>query len=97
MENVSLFILIVLLWVSVLLLFRKAKLNFFKFIAGSIGVFTISMFFFLPYLEGNLNTLISGLLGFVGNKTGWFEVFKSNSIISVDTRSGIVSILLNYE
>lgn len=97
LENVSLLILVALLWFSALLLLKKAKLNFFKFLAGSIGVFTISMFFFLPFLERNLNGLISSVLGFIGDKTGYFEVFKSNSIISVDTKSGIVSILLNYE
>lgn len=97
MENAALFILVILLWVSALLLFRKAKLNFFKFLAGSVGVFTISMFFFLPFFERNLNSLITILLGFIGDKTGYFEVFKSNSIISVDTGRGIVSIFINYE
>lgn len=97
MERVLLFILVVLPWILTLLLFKKTKLNFFKFLAGSVGVFTISMLFLLPFLERNINSLISGFLGFIGDKTGYFEVFKSNSIISVDTKGGIVSIFLNYE
>jgi exosortase family protein len=72
-------------------------MNFFKFIAGSIGIFTISMIFFLPYLEGNLNILISNTLNIIGRSTNYFQVFKENSIVSIDTREGIVSIFINYE
>lgn len=97
MQKIILLIVVALLWIFSLILFKNTKMNFFKFLAGSIGIFTISMIFFLPYLEGNLNILISNTLNIIGRSTNYFQVFKENSIVSVDTRNGIVSIFINYE
>lgn len=97
MQKIILLIVISLLWIFSLILFKNTKMNFFKFLAGSIGIFTISMIFFLPYLESNLNIAITNALNFIGKNTNYFQVFKENSIVSVDTKSGIVSILINYE
>jgi exosortase family protein XrtG len=97
MQKTILLIVVTLLWIFSLILFKKTKMNFFKFLAGSVGIFTISMIFFLPYLEGNLNVLISNTLNIIGRSTNYFQVFKENSIVSVDTRDGIVSIFINYE
>lgn len=97
MQKVSLLLIVVLLWILALILFKNTKMNFFKFLAGSIGAFTISMVFFLPYLEKNLNILISNTLNIIGSSTKYFQVFKENSIVSMDTKSGIVSMLINYE
>lgn len=97
MQKTILLIVVALLWIFSLILFKKTKMNFFKFLAGSVGIFTISMIFFLPYLEGNLNVLISNTLNIIGRSTNYFQVFKENSIVSVDTRDGIVSIFINYE
>lgn len=72
-------------------------MNFFRFAAGSIGLFTICMVFALPYLEGILGRMVSGTLGLIGNHTGYFSVFNENSIVSIDTKSGIVSMMINYE
>lgn len=97
MQKIIMLIVISLLWGSFLILFKNVKMNFFKFLVGSIGFFTISMVFFLPYLEGNLNTSIANTLNLISKYTSYFQVFKNNSIISVETKSGIVSILIDYE
>lgn len=97
MKDLSLFILIASLWILALFLFKKLKLNFFKFLGGSLGIFTISLFFFLPYLEKNLNFLISQLLFFIGKYTNLFTVYVNNSMLSVEAGNGVVSILINYE
>lgn len=97
MKKVILFIVITTLWYLLLKLFSNQRMFFFKFLVGTIGIFTISMVFFLPYLEGNLNDLISETFARIEKLTKDFEVFKDNYIISVNTRSGMVSILINYE
>lgn len=97
MQKIIMLIVIAMLWGFFLILFKNAKMNFFKFLVGSIGLFTISMIFFLPYLEGNLNTSISNTLNEISKHTSYFQVFKDNSIISIETKSGIVSILIDYE
>lgn len=97
MGSPILFIISMLFWGFLLLVFYKEKMNFFKFMAGSVGIFTISMIFFTAYIERELTSLIINILGLIGRGTNYFEVFKENSIISMETRKGIVSILINYE
>ncbi len=97
MYKIILFALVFITWFFVFLVFRNSKMYFFKFLAGSVGIFTICMIFFMPYLEGVLNGLISNTLGVIGKSISVFEVFKENSIISIDTRDGIVSMVINYE
>jgi len=97
MQNTIVFILIVLTWLYVFFIFRNSKMYFFKFLVGCIGIFTISMIFFLPYLNKALNILITNTLSIIGESTDLFEVFKANSIVSIDTKNGIVSMLINYE
>lgn len=97
MGSPILFIISMLFWGFLLLVFYKEKMNFFKFMAGSVGIFTISMIFFTSHIERELTSLIINILGLIGRGTNYFEVFKENSIISMETRKGIVSILINYE
>lgn len=97
MKKIIFMIVMVFLWLSVVFLFNKTKMNFFKFLVGSIGMFTIGMIFLLPLLEGNLNKLIASTLNIIANHTKYFEVYQAVSIVSVNTKTGIVSILIDYE
>lgn len=97
MNNIILFIIIGALWIFGLVLFNRTKMYFFKFLLGSIGVFLISMIFFTPFLERQISLLISETLEVIGNITGYFLIFKENSIISFDTSTGIISMFISYE
>ena len=39
-------IFILALWITAILLFRNLKMEFFKFLVGSLGIFAIGMIFF---------------------------------------------------
>lgn len=97
MQSTMAFILTALLWYLVLILLRNSKMHFFKFLVGCVGIFTISMIFFLPYFNRALNALITDTLSLIGKSTNIFEIFKENSIVSINTKDGIVSMLINYE
>lgn len=97
MDTFIILMIMTALWVYGLILFKKTKMNFFKFLLGSIGFFTICMIFFAPFLEKALSILISDSLNVIGRTTGYFQVFKENSIVSFDTRDGVMSILIDYE
>jgi exosortase family protein XrtG len=85
------------LWILALFLLSKMKMNFFKFLVGSIGMFTLGMIIFLPYCQGYLDKMIANALETIAAYTKYFEVYKLDSIVTVTTRSGIVSILIDYE
>ncbi|MGL4772355.1 MAG: exosortase family protein XrtG [Clostridium sp.] len=91
------FILIVALWITAIILFKNLKLNFYKFLIGSVGAFTIAMFFFMTPLEGVVANLITKLLDSFSHLWTGYEVYTENSILIIDTNDGIISMLINYE
>lgn len=81
----------------VLVSLKKLNLNFFKFFIGSLGVFTIAMMFFMDPLNNLLGILITKIMSVIANISGAFEVYAKNSLLIIDARDGIISMLINYE
>jgi len=97
MSNLIILFTLLLLWILILLGLKKMKMNFFKFMIGSLGLFTIAMVFLSGFLEMGLSLAIANSLKVLENLTHYFQVFAGNSIITMDTKSGIISMLINYE
>ncbi|ADZ21574.1 exosortase family protein XrtG [Clostridium acetobutylicum] len=97
MGNLDSLIIVTIIWISILVLFKNLKMDFFEFITGSLGIFTISMVFFMNPLEVSLNRCVSTVLYTIGHLTGYFQVFIENSIISLETKGGAISIFIDYE
>lgn len=93
---VMLFSLGVLLYI-VLLTLKKLELNFFRFFIGSLGIFTLSMIFFMDPLNHWLGILITKIMEIIAGASGAFEVYASNSLLLIDAKDGMVSMLINYE
>lgn len=93
---VMLFSLGVLLYI-VLLTLKKLELNFFRFFIGSLGIFTLSMIFFMDPLNHWLGILITKIMEIIAGASGGFEVYASNSLLLIDAKDGMVSMLINYE
>lgn len=91
------FIVVLCGWSSLLIWLKHTKMNFFLFLVGSLGCFTIGMLFFLDPLEGTLNFVITELLEQIGKITHWFNVYPDYSILSIQAKNGIVSMMINYE
>lgn len=88
---------LIFLWIVGIRLFSKTKMNFFRFLIGSIGMFTLGMLFILPYFQGYLNRMIANSLDVISFYTKYFEVYKTDCIVTATTKNGIVSILIDYE
>lgn len=97
MSNIIILAMSLLLWILVLIGLKKIKMNFFNFMVGSLGLFTIAMIFLSSFLEISLSLAISNSLSVIEKLTHYFQVFAGNSIITMDTKSGIVSMVINYE
>lgn len=97
MDKIVMFILIGCLWLSVMIFFKRSNMNFFQFMAGSVGTFLISIMFFITLLESSLSVLIANTLAWISHFTGYFEVYKTYSIITFDAKRSIVSMMIDYE
>ena len=89
---------ILFIWVFVVVLFRKLKLDFFKFISGSLGLFVILILFFRAPLENILISGLSNVLNIIGDKTNLFDVLTHYGIIILEGRGGgMLNIDITYE
>jgi exosortase family protein XrtG len=97
MQGLLWIISLVFLWVMIIILFSKTNMNFFKFLLGSVGFFTLGMILFLPYCQVYLNKMIANTLYVISVYTNYFKVYKADCVVSATTKTGIISILIDYE
>ena len=90
-------IFLVLIWVGVLVLLSNLKLKFFKFIVGSVGVFSFLLYFGNTAIEGGILKVISFLLDIVSNKLSSIKVFPEYGMITIHRSSEVVTFFLDYE
>lgn len=89
--------LIILLYVAVIVLLESLQLTFFSFLVGSVGFFTISIKYFLPEIDRFINIINEEVLMFFSYIFKCFQVFKNYSTVVINTKDGIVSMIINYE
>lgn len=84
------------IWLYSIYILKKVKLDFFRFLVGSAGLF----FFLLFYASNSLITpfsyFVTGISGYVGKLTGIFEVYSKYGILAIEGKD-IVNIYIDFE
>lgn len=81
----TLFIISMIIWIFFIKMFHDLKMTAFKFYFGSIGLFSILLFFFRSYLEHGFKILLYYSLLFLSNITHLFYLNTlSNVVINVN-------------
>lgn len=92
-----LLIFLFVLWVYIISVLTRAKLYFFKFLIGAVGLFFFMMIFLQPYLVGILSKSVAAVAGIVGDITGFYESFYQYSLILISKGSTTISMYIDYE
>lgn len=90
-------LLIVLLWLYLLRVLRKAGLSAWRFLVGSIGLFIMLMIWVQPLLTMPLARLVAAISGFVGELTGAYSAYFKYGIIFILTSQGSISLQIDTE
>ena len=92
-------IICVFIWLYALSVFKRGKLDFFRYIVGSVGLFVFMMIFLEPLLVTPLVSLVTSATGIVGDVTGLFESYHDYSILFVtcDATYESLSLYIDYE
>ena len=90
-------LLLFVLWVLILILLRKSKMHFFKFVVGSIGLFCFMMYLGRNSIEGYLEYGVTWGIGVLGNITGLFYSHPQYSMISIYRMGQAISFFVDYE
>jgi exosortase family protein XrtG len=88
---------LILLWLYVLHVLRKAKLHAWNFLWGSMGLFVILLLVVQPWLWEPLARCVTALAGVVGSLTNTFTAYFKYSIVYVPAVSGSVTLLVDFE
>lgn len=86
-------------WLYFLNVFKRAKLDYFRFIWGSVGLFVFMMIVLQPMLIRPLTQLVASATGVVGKTTGLFEAYQDYSVLFITTPSSntSISLYIDYE
>lgn len=90
-------IVLFVIWVTLLLIFRKVKIYFFFFLFGSIGLFGFLMYFGMNTVEKYLQYYVTYVIGIIGNATGLYKTLPSYSMITAYHKVQAISFFIDYE
>lgn len=87
----------VVIWLYSLSVFTRAKLYFFKFVIGAIGLFSFLMVFLEPYLVIVLSRLVTVAAGMLGQISGYYTTFHEYALILIAREDATISLYIDYE
>lgn len=97
MRTIILLLVFFVIWVYLMTVFKRKKLDFFFFLVGSIGVFMFSFFILQPLITSYLAQFVCYLTGFIGNLSGIFKAYTSYGILFIENANGPVSLYVDFE
>lgn len=88
-----------LVWLYLLSVFKRGKLDFFRYITGSVGVFVFLIIWIRPYVTKGLIQLVTSVSGVLGRMSGVFEAYRDYSILFVENQATkeAISMYVDYE
>lgn len=92
-----LYIVLFIVWIYILTVFKRKKLEFFYFLTGSIGTFLFAFVLLRNILTEILTTLTCFLTGLLGNALGIFKAYTAHSILFVENADGPISLYVDFE
>ena len=90
-------VLIVVLWLYMLWVLRRAELHAWRFLWGSMGLFIILMLTVQPWLTQPLARCVSAMSGFVGRLTGAYTAYFKYGILFIPTAESSVTLQVDFE
>lgn len=84
-------------WLFVLHILHKSKLNFWHFIVGSAGAFILMLVFLEPILMEPLARIVALLASLPGKIAGIYSAHYKYGVIFVESSVGAISLKIDFE
>lgn len=88
---------IILIWIYLLTVFKRARLDFWYFILGSIGFFTITVILLHPLLLLPMQRAIAAVAGLPGEWTGTYASYYEKGLLFVSHNATQLSLYIDFE
>lgn len=90
-------VVIFVIWIYVLTVTRRGKLDFWYFLIGSVGLFIFMLFELEPLLVQPLQRAVSVVAGMLGDATGIYDAYYNKSIIFITSKGSSISMYVDFE
>ncbi len=87
----------ILAWSYAIYVLWRAKLTFFKFLVGSVGMFILMMLLLQPILTAPLSKAVAAVTGLIGDWTGAFYSYYQYSLVFIRHGADSISLYVDYE
>ncbi|MCI8496346.1 MAG: exosortase family protein XrtG [Lachnospiraceae bacterium] len=87
----------IVIWLFLLHVLNKSKLNFWYFLVGSAGAFVLMLVFLQPYLTQPLARIVALLAGLPGKIGDIYSAHYKYGVIFVQTYEGAISLKIDFE
>ena len=91
------FVIVLALWIYILTVLKRGKLDFWYFITGSIGLFVFMLIKVEPVVLAPLQKSVSAVAGMFGDMTGIYEGYFNKNIVFIATGDANLSMYIDYE
>lgn len=90
-------IIVVLVWLYLLRATDRAKLQFWHYLLGAMGLFILMMFYVRPVLTEPLARAVAAIAGLVGKVSGTFVPYFKYGILFVQSNVGAITLQIDFE
>lgn len=86
-----------LIWLFILHILNKSKLNFWHFLIGSVGAFILMLVFLEPVLTQPLARIVALLASLPGKIADMYSAHYKYGVIFVESSVGAISLKIDFE
>lgn len=90
-------IILAIIWVYVLTILSRSKLDFWKFCLGSVGLFVLMMVWVEPLVTVPLTKAVASVAGILGGLTKMYSSYFQYGILFVSNGGSSISLYIDYE
>ena len=90
-------IILFILWIYVLTVLKRGKLEFGYFCVGSIGLFLFLLIWIQPIVTAPLTRGVTAVTGIAGQLTGLFDSYYQYALLFIKSQGESISLYIDYE
>lgn len=87
----------IVIWIYLLTVFKRAKLDFWYFTAGSAGLFTVAIIVLQPVLMLPMQNAIAAVSGLLGELTKTYESYFEKGLLFISHGTTQMSLYIDFE
>ena len=92
-----LIILAIILWIYILTVLKRAKLDFWYFLFGSVGMFVAGVVLLQPLITVPMQRAVAAVSGIMGELLGIYKSFFQYGILYIESGNAAISLYIDYE